>query len=120
MYLAAARNVALPADSLTADGWYPIKDIWVVDGSYEGPVLVRGGRVDGEGPLQLAWNPMTPMQDSLVIDPSSPSLQTDPATGWRSVPTEAFVRSPGCYSYQLDGVGFTSYIVFEASASASA
>ena len=29
---------------------------------------------------------------------------------------EAYVRGPGCYAYQLDGAGFTRFIVFEVSA----
>jgi hypothetical protein len=26
-----------------------------------------------------------------------------------------YIRSPGCYAYQLDGIGFTEFVVFEAS-----
>jgi hypothetical protein len=115
-YLAmSGRNVPLSPDDRTADGWFAIKDVWVIAGSYRGPVLIRGGRIDGAGSVELAWNPTTEQVGSLVIDPGSPSLQTDPQTGWRSVPMEAFVRSPGCYAYQIDGTGFTSFIVFEAS-----
>ncbi len=99
----------------TSDGWYAMKDIWIVDGSYGGPVLIRGGQANGEGPIDMAWNPTTPMQEALLIDPSSPSLQTS-STGWRTVPMGAFVRGPGCYAYQLDGLGFTRFIVFEVSA----
>ncbi len=116
VYLAmSGHTVALRTQDLTPDGWYSVKDVWVVAGSYSGPVLVRGGRIDAEGPLQLAWNPTTEQVRSLVIDEASPSLQRDFETGWRSVPMEAFVRTPGCYAYQVDGVGFTAFIVFEAS-----
>jgi len=119
VYLSLAGRdgaVSLEPGPAPRDGWYTMKNIWIIDGSYEGPLLIRGGRVDGEDPLQLAWNPTTPMQQALQIDPSSPSLQTNPTTGWRSVPMAAYVRSPGCYAYQLDGIGFTRFIVFEVSA----
>jgi hypothetical protein len=107
--------VSLTGLNRTSDGWYAIKDIWIVDGSYGGPVLIRGGQANGEEPIELAWNPTTPMQEALLIDPGSPSLQTSSTTGWRTVPMGAFVRGPGCYAYQLDGVGFTRFIVFEVS-----
>jgi hypothetical protein len=115
-YLWQGARVSLTGLSRTSGGWYAIKDIWIVDGSYEGPVLIRGGQANGEEPIELAWNPTTPMQDALLIDPGSPSLQTSSTTGSRTVPTETYVRGPGCYAYQLDGVGFTRFIVFEASA----
>lgn len=115
VYLWSGRTVTLSPESRTADGWYTIKDIWLVDPSYSGPVLIRGGRVEGEGSLKLQWNPTTPVQDALQIDATSPSLQTNPSIGWRSVPLGALVRSRGCYAYQVDGVGFTEWIVFEAS-----
>jgi hypothetical protein len=115
-YLSQGAHVSLAGLSRTSGGRYAIKDIWIVDGSYEGPVLIRGGQVNGEGPIELAWNPTTPMQDALLIDPGSPSLQVGSTTGSRTVPTETYVRGPGCYAYQLDGVGFTRFIVFEVSA----
>lgn len=111
----SGQHVRLSPDDRTDDGWFAIKDVWVIAGSYRGPVLIRGGRLDGEGSIELAWNPTTEQGRSLLIGPGSPSLQTDPETGWRSVPMEALVRSPGCYAYQIAGAGFTSFIVFEAS-----
>jgi hypothetical protein len=110
-----SRHVTLAPNDRTAGGWYGLKDIWVVGPSYAGPVLIRGGRIDADGSVKLSWNGEAPMQDALQLDPNSPSLQTDPATGWRSVPMATYIRSPGCYAYQLDGIGFTEFVVFEAS-----
>lgn len=116
VYLAmSGRNVKLSPDDRTDDGWFGIKDVWVVAGSYRGPVLIRGGRIDGVGSIELAWNPSTDRGRSLMIDPASPSLQADAETGWRSVPMEAFVPSAGCYAYQIDQTGSTSFIVFRVS-----
>ncbi len=114
-YLSQGAQVSLSGLSRTSGGWYELKAIWIVDGSYEGPVLIRGGQANGEAPIELAWNPTTPMQEALLIDPASPSLQTSSTTGSRTVPMEISVRGPGCYAYQLDGVGFTRFIVFEVS-----
>jgi hypothetical protein len=30
------------------------------------------------------------------------------------VPTATEIRGPGCYAYQIDGDGFSSHVVFEA------
>ena len=111
----AGREVKLRPGDRTSDGWYGIKDVWVIDGSYAGPLVIRGGRIDHRGGLQLDFNPTTPKQDALLLDSTAPSLQWDSSTGWWSVPTGAFVRTPGCYAYQIDGTGFTTHIVFEAS-----
>ncbi|HZD78730.1 MAG TPA: hypothetical protein VE646_01655 [Actinomycetota bacterium] len=114
VYLASSPTVELSARDRQADGWYVVKDVWVIDGTYTGPVLIRGGRIDGAGPLLLGWNPTTPRRDGLLVTAGSPSLQTDPSSGWRSVPMGAYLRSPGCYAYQIDGTDFTSFIVFRA------
>ncbi len=116
VYLAyTGRDVKLWAQDRSADGWYGIKDIWVVDGSHRGPVLIRGGRIDGSGPVELSFNPVLPRRDALVLDGGAPSLQRDPSSGWWSVPAVAFVRGPGCYAYQIDATSFTAHIVFVAS-----
>jgi hypothetical protein len=116
VYLVSVPKVKLRPRDRTLDGWYGIKDIWVIDGSYSGPVLIRGGRIDGAGSIELEWNPLTPRMESLRIDAASPSLQANTTTGWRSVPAAAYIRTPGCYAYQIDGIGFTTHIVFEATA----
>jgi len=113
VYVWNARQVHLAADDLTRDG-YGIKEVWVVDGSYQGPVLIRGQRIDSTGDVRFRSNPETGIDDSLVLDDASPSLQRDPSTGWRSVPSEVIVPSAGCYAFQIDGIGFTEQLVFEA------
>jgi len=95
-------------------GWYGIKDVWVVDANYRGPLLIRGGRIDGPGPMQFQFTPETPMQNALLLQDSPPAPG---ATAWHwrwSVPTAAFIRTPGCYAYQIDGTTFTTYLLFEA------
>jgi hypothetical protein len=116
VYLVSEPRVNLRPRDRTPEGWYGIKDIWVINGSYSGPVLIRGGRIDGAGSIELGWNPITPRRGSLRIDSGSPSLQANSTTGWRSVPAAAYIRAPGCYAYQIDGIGFTTHIVFEATA----
>ena len=107
----AGEHVVLRPEDLDEDGWYSIKDVWLIGPEYDAPLLVRGGRIDEDGSMRIAWNPTTSAETALEIGGGAPSLQADPSTGCRSVPMEVFVRGPGCYAYQLDGVGFTERIV---------
>ena len=113
VYVWNAQRVHLFANDLTSDG-YGLKEVWVIDGSYQGPVLIRGGRIDGDDAMRFRFNPETAIDDALVLDDAAPSLQRDPSTGWRSVPSEVVVPSAGCYAFQIDGIGFTEQVVFEA------
>jgi hypothetical protein len=117
VYLAyTGRDMKLRAVDRPKNGWYAIKDIWVVDGSYGGPVLIRGGRIDRPGRLELNFSSALSRRDALLLDGGAPSLQWDPSTRWWSVPTVAYVRTPGCYAYRIDGTDFTTFIVFSAHA----
>ena len=37
----------------------------------------------------------------------------DDAPAWEDIRTWVVVRAPGCYGVQIDGVGFSTTIVFE-------
>lgn len=115
VYRTSGGRLQLRPSDRTSGGWYGIKDVWLVDGTYGGPILVRGGRIDGAGVMEFSFNPLTPRADGLLLDASAPSFQGNATTGWWSVPTAAYVREPGCYAYQIDGPTFTRYITFEAS-----
>ncbi len=109
----AGRHVPLRPVDRTVDGWYGIKDVWVIDSAYRGPFLIRGGRIDRPGPVRFRFTPETPQLRALLVDDIAPS--SEDASTWRfSVPTGAYIRGPGCYAYQIDGTDFTSHIVFEA------
>jgi hypothetical protein len=108
----AGPHVQLRSSDRTPAGWYAVKAVWVVDGTYRGPFLIRGGRIDRPGPMRFRFDPMTPQQHELLADrmtapPGATAL-------WRSVPTVTYVRGPGCYAYQIDGVGFTGHVTFAA------
>ena len=80
-------------------GWSGNKVLWVVDRAYRGPVLIRGRRLDG--PEELRFERGFPPPRELRL--------TAPAT-----PSYTRVRVAGCYAYQVDGLGFSYLIVFEA------
>ena len=85
------------------------KAMWAIDPRYVGPVLVRGRQLDGSDVLKFEKgepgfsdytraHPTTELHESGgYIHPSVPRVQT-----------------LGCYSYQVDGIGFSYSIVFRA------
>lgn len=86
--------------------WSGAKVLWIAQPSYGGPVLVRGGQIDGSNPLGF---------ESGTIPFAE--LQFAPrrgAPGWRYWPTYTRVRAPGCYAYQIDGTTFSYVIAFQA------
>ena len=95
------------SDLANSEGFYSAKVRWVGDPGYEGPALVRGGRIDKPGELRLQGG-----------DQQSSRSQTDMALtaypGWNDWPASTLVRNAGCYAYQVDGINFTKIIIFAA------
>jgi hypothetical protein len=90
-------------------GWSGNKVLWWVAGKYRGPVLIRGRQLDG--PNRLRFDRGRPPQIEIRIPPGR-----GPAAwkGARDRPSYTRVRAPGCYGYQIDGVGFSRVIIFQA------
>jgi len=99
------------------------KVAWAADPSYSGPIRIRGGRIDGSGQLLLDapdnyWRgaPVKAIQGSNLYPEldflESHSIFPNVPAGWRMWPSGTYVASPGCYAWQVDGVGFTELITF--------
>ena len=89
-------------------GWFVEKVLWIASPRYNGPILIRGGRIDKAGALLLQWDPTTPAHLTLRL------RVTPSASGWWSTATSTYVHAPGCYAYQVDGKSFSTVIVFRA------
>lgn len=93
------------------------KTVWVlVDGAH-GPVLFRGGRVDGPGKLTFSGSPADPSDVGVTLSSGGGvsaifyELVIDRATG------DAFYVYPatrGCYALQADGPSFEDVVVITA------
>jgi hypothetical protein len=82
--------------------WFGNKVLWFVDRSvYRGPVLIRGRRLDG--PHLLRFD-----------DGRTPPRELRISATTRQNPSYTRVSAPGCYAYQVDGLGFSYAIVFRA------
>lgn len=86
--------------------WSAFKVNWIIDPAYRGGrVLVRGAQLDGTAGLR--FDP-----------PPNPVLELKLSkTGTH--PSETRIGAAGCYAFQIDGVGFSDLLVFEARQSTS-
>lgn len=98
--------------------WRAVRTIWVSRPSYHGPLLVRGGRLDRPGRVGFG-SAVRPRWELRLPAGSWPHSDVHPrgrarpvGDRWRasSVPTR--ILDPGCYAFQVDGVGFSYVLAF--------
>jgi hypothetical protein len=86
-------------------GWAGTKVLWTVP-TYTGAVLVRGRQLDG--PSQVGFD-LGPGWSNRVL----PEIRLG-GPDERLHPAATFVRTPGCYAYQVDTLRRSYLIIFEA------
>ena len=86
-------------------GWDGTKLLWTVP-RYNGPYIVRGRQLDGPNELQFDQGPNWSNKLHAELRLIGPYSRLNPAA--------TYLRTPGCYAYQVDGRGFSYLIVFEA------
>ena len=116
MLIGASRHgvVGLLAQTNTPP-WLGFKTLWFSTPGYQGPFVIRAKRLGRPGPVSPGATP--PTLAPLVV-PSGPTIDTVPLRngrpGYRKVQSVLWVRSPGCYAWQVDGLGFSEIIVVRA------
>jgi hypothetical protein len=106
LYLGEDAVVQLREQTPDPDGLYEIKVVWAsAGGGYQGPVVVRVGRIDGpgRGRVRLYYDPAAARGDAVVFVVGAVP---------EDFPSGTYVTGPGCYAYRLDGRTFTQVIVF--------
>jgi len=109
-------------------------EVWLIEPTYDGPVLVRGQQIHGTSRVEFqepitfpnsgfssagSPPPGAPVM-TLTIDgtpvPFYPELDLPAKTAsdpfWRIFFARTHLEAPGCYAFQLDGVAFSLVIVF--------
>jgi hypothetical protein len=105
-YLGEDATLRLKGRPAGPDGLYESKVVWAsTPGGYQGPVVVRVGRLDGpgRGQVRIYADPAASRGAAVVFTVG------DLPSDW---PSGTYVTGPGCYAYQLDGGTFTEVIVF--------
>jgi hypothetical protein len=93
-----------------APGWSALQTLWFATPGYDGPFVVRAARVGARGPIavQADQTGLGPGRGALIVA-AGPTANTQ--DGYRSMPGSTWVRSPGCYAWQIDGQGFSETVV---------
>lgn len=117
-YLSGLSTAPAAAEAGLADSkWRPVETLWVSRATYDGPVLVRGRRLDkpewigvGEA-VAPNWELRLPAGSwSQVGFPVERNVR--PRDGWRVTRTFTRIRGEGCYAFRVDGVGFSYSLAF--------
>jgi hypothetical protein len=104
----ARRGLAVLVTHTSAAGWYGFKTLWFSVPAYRGPFIVRAKRIDGPGKIALGESPSV----TTLVVPPGPTLNG--GGGRRTAPGGTWVKSPGCYAWQVDGLSFSTVIVTKA------
>jgi hypothetical protein len=116
---ATLRAEALRGLGGSSKGWSGQQVRWVIHPLYQGPVLVRGARIDSAGGIQFNGGldqPVDPSQLTTAPPLTHLRLVGDSSYGapWIAWVTYLRVRESGCYALQVDGLSFSETIVFRA------
>ena len=112
-------------------------EVWLIEPTYAGPVLVRGHQINGQGLVDFqepttfansgfssAGSPPPGAPATTVTIEGAPvsfyqeldlpaRTAAERAGFWRMFFARTHIETPGCYAFQLDGVGFSLVIVFQ-------
>jgi hypothetical protein len=92
-----------------AKGWVGQKTPWLVERRYGGPMLVRGARLDEDGPVRFAKGYGQYLAELRFVAGEHNSLNGT----FRGLASTTLFRSPGCYGFQVDGTSFSRVIVMQ-------
>jgi hypothetical protein len=98
-------------------GGYPFNKMgYVTIGGVSGPVLLRGGRIDGAGRLKFSGNPADPAEQVETLSSSSGSWAFYQAViGGIQDALYVYPSTKGCYALQVDGPNFQDVVTITAS-----
>lgn len=89
------------------NGWWSFKTLWFALPRYRGPFLIRGANLVTGAPVWFGESPQAP---ALAV--RARTINGD--YGFREAPGGTYVKQLGCYGWQVDGIGFSRVIVFQA------
>lgn len=102
------HGVADLTNPTSSPPWLGLKTLWFSVPAYQGPFVIRAKRLGRPGPVALGEAPTV----APLVVPPGPTLNG--TGGWREAPGGLWVRAPGCYAWQVDGLTFSEIIVVRA------
>lgn len=105
-----------PGSSTESRPWVEALITWVGKRRYRGPVLVRGGRLDGQGRIGFGGGTSPEFELRLPAGTwadAGTGGRDRSVSGWRIAKVESRFRSAGCYAFQVDGRKFSYALPFQ-------
>jgi hypothetical protein len=102
-----AGVIEISKSHVDAAGWSGQKTPWAVHSTYQGPVLIRGLRIDRPGGVRFAPN----VGQHLVELRWPARFDVGGGGAYRGFATLSLFRSAGCYAFQADGTSFSTVVV---------
>jgi hypothetical protein len=88
--------------------WIALKTLWFSVPAYQGPFIIRAERLGHPGPVAMGEAPTV----APLVVPPGPTVNG--TGGWREAPGGLWVKAPGCYAWQVDGLKFSEIIIVHA------
>jgi hypothetical protein len=102
------HGVADLIDPTSRPPWLGLKTLWFSVPAYQGPFIIRARRLGQIDPVAMGEGPTV----APLVVPPGPTLNG--SGGWREAPGGLWVRTPGCYAWQVDGLTFSEIIIVRA------
>jgi hypothetical protein len=101
-------TIDIARSKIDSQGWRGQKTPWAVRRSYNGPILIRGQRIDGDGQVKFAIGYGQHLAE--LRWPAGRSVLSK-AYAYRFWASATLFRAPGCYAFQADGTSFSTVVV---------
>lgn len=94
------------------------KILWALPIDVEGPVLVRGRQIDGNGAVRFIVGDAAPTEELSLTSELAAAIDKNGIStklldgGWYGIPTSTTFTNAGCYGFQIDSAAGTSTVVF--------
>jgi hypothetical protein len=108
VYILGQGEVSLGAVGTRRHGAYVLPSTWVETGPSNGPILVRGRRIDASGDVRFGMAPATSTRELVVTASTTVGARSSP--GSRRWTAYLELPAPGCYGLQADGATFGEII----------
>jgi hypothetical protein len=87
-------------------GWRGQKTPWFIARTYAGPLLIRGARIDGVGPIRFAKVYGQHLRELRFAAGENNGVEGR----WRFLASSSLFRVKGCYAFQVDGTTFSRVV----------
>jgi len=109
----ANATIVYDPQRVEANGTLPWKTLWLSAPIYHAPSIIRGEQIDGPKTMEFFNEEDGSRSRELRFATNTQVSSGGIPYDWRQQPSLTYFPGPGCYGYQVDGIGFSEVIVVE-------